>query len=94
VFNLVASMTFRTYRGLFKAKDAHVGVVKAFSLPAAPKPPTLPSDMAAELAAYDATEPVRASDAKKGASSHDVATGGEAYLDFLEQDIPKAEAHH
>jgi F-type H+-transporting ATPase subunit h len=79
---------------LLQAKDAHVGVVKTFSPPATPKPPILPSDMAAELAAYDAAEPVRASDAKKGASSHDIASGADAYLSFLEQDIPKAEAHH
>ncbi|KAJ3817403.1 hypothetical protein F5880DRAFT_1629781, partial [Lentinula raphanica] len=43
------------------AKDAHVGVVKTYSAPAAPKTPTVPSEVASELAAYDTSEPVSTS---------------------------------
>ncbi|KAH9062630.1 ATP synthase complex subunit H-domain-containing protein [Lactarius deliciosus] len=44
----------RIYKAPPAAKDAHVGAVKAFSVPTAPSVPTLP-DLATELAAYDAT---------------------------------------
>jgi F-type H+-transporting ATPase subunit h len=76
-----------------KAKDAHVGVVKTYSKPPAPKPPTLPSDIASELAAYEATEPSKA-EVKIATSLGEGASGADAYLGFLEQDHPKAEAHH
>ena len=76
-----------------QAADAHVGVVKTFSRPPAPKPPTLPSDIAAQLATYDASEPVSASAAPAG-SGPEAGSGAEAYLSFLEQDTPKQEAHH
>ena len=79
-----------------QAKDAHVGVVKTYSAPSPPKPPVLPSDLASELAAYDATEPSKAEVTTKATTSQtEVGTGADAYLGFLEQDLPKAEeAHH
>jgi F-type H+-transporting ATPase subunit h len=78
-------------------KDAHVGVVKTYSAPSPPKVPVLPSDLASELSAYDASEPTKAEVFKKTATnqSEDMGTGADAYLGFLEQDLPKAEeAHH
>lgn len=78
-------------------KDAHVGVVKSYSSPPTPKPPTLPSDLASELSAYDNAEPSKAIDGQAAVNSmtQDVGRGAEAYLNFLEQDLPKPdEAHH
>lgn len=73
-----------------------MGVVKAYSPPSAPKPPVLPSDLASELSAYDAAEPSKVEATKVAATTgEDIATGADAYLGFLEQDVPKAEeAHH
>jgi F-type H+-transporting ATPase subunit h len=78
------------------AKDAHVGVVKAYSTPSVPKPPTLPTDLSAELTAYDASNPtvdtkaeVKSEFAEAGAEGE----GAEAFLQFLEKDIPKVEHH-
>lgn len=76
-----------------QAKDAHVGVVKAFSTPALPSAPALP-DLASELAAYDATEPTRATVADAPTGQGEPATGAEAYLEFLEADEVQEEAHH
>ncbi|KAJ3856709.1 ATP synthase complex subunit H-domain-containing protein [Lentinula lateritia] len=78
------------------AKDAHVGVVKSYSVPPAPKAPSLPSDIASELAAYDTFEPVSASQpaAPQTSGSEETVSGADAYLSFLEQDLPKPEAHH
>jgi len=78
--------------GELQAKDAHVGVVKAFSSPALPSTPTLP-DLASELAAYDATEPTRAAVADVSTGHGEPAAGAEAYLEFLEADVQE-EAHH
>ena len=52
--------------------------------------------MAGELAAYDATEPTIADVAVASTSaSEDAGAGGaEAYLTFLEQDLPKPVHHH
>ena len=77
-----------------QAKDAHVGVVKAYTLPPTPKAPVLP-DLAAELSAYDAQEPTKA-DAPKvsAAGAEHVGQGAEAFLETLEADLPKADAHH
>lgn len=79
-----------------QAKDAHVGAVKAFALPPTPKAPILPADLAAELSAYDAAEPTVATapasaDAPVASSE---TTGADAFLAFLEADVPKPEAHH
>ena len=81
---------------LSQAKDAHVGAVKAFSLPPKPVAPSLPSNLAAELAAYDAQEPTKA-ESKPDAAAHGaepVVEGAENFLEVLEADLPKAAAHH
>ncbi|KAF8610760.1 hypothetical protein BDV93DRAFT_517856 [Ceratobasidium sp. AG-I] len=87
----------KAYKAPAKAKDAHVGAVKTFQQPTAPKPPTAPTDLASELAAYDAAEPTLA-DAPTAPSPAAAAAGevggADAFLHFLEQDHPKAEAHH
>ncbi|KAL4062296.1 ATP synthase complex subunit H-domain-containing protein [Scleroderma yunnanense] len=76
-------------------KDAHVGAVKLFALPQPPQPPTLPVDLAAELAAYDAAEPTKADEpAVKGAAVEDFGRGAEGFLTFLEADVKPVEAHH
>ena len=78
-----------------QAKDAHVGVVKKYSSPPVPKAPVLPTDLASELAAYDAAEPTIAQTAEPTTASEESDAGGaEAYLAFLEQDIPKPVPHH
>jgi F-type H+-transporting ATPase subunit h len=81
-----------------KAKDAHVGVVKTFAAPSVPKPPPSPTDLAAELASYDAAEPGGGASPSPNAGSQqsageDVGNARE-FLQFLEADIPKQEAHH
>ncbi|KAG0706352.1 ATP synthase complex subunit H-domain-containing protein [Suillus ampliporus] len=87
----------KAYKAPSPAKDAHVGSVKVFSLPAVPKPPTLPIDLAAELTAYDATEPTKADAEVVSSSAHageDVGKGADAFLGFLEADVKQAEVHH
>jgi F-type H+-transporting ATPase subunit h len=60
----------------------------------------LPSDLTAELSKFDATEPVLASasttaDVTTSATAEEgVAGGAKEYLEFLEKDLPKADAHH
>ena len=77
----------------YQAKDAHVGVVKAYSAPAAPKPPTLPTDIASELSAYDVAEPTRAAVESIPVAAGQTGAGAEAYLAFFEAD-EKEEVHH
>jgi len=84
----------KAYKAPPVAKDAHVGVVKSYSLPPAPKAPSIPSDIASELAAYDAAEPASASETVVRSSTEETVSGADAYLSFLEQDLPKPEAHH
>jgi len=87
----------KSYKPVPVAQDAHVGVVKTYSQPTAPKAPSLPTDLASELSAYDATEPTKATvETKKSTGQEqDTGTGADAYLSFLEADEPKAEeAHH
>ena len=79
---------------LAQAKDAHVGVVKTYALPPTPVAPSVPSDLAAELSAYDAAEPTRAEVVAASSEAADAAGGADAFLSFLEQDLPKPEAHH
>lgn len=82
---------------LSQAKDAHVGAVKNFSTPSAPQPPSLPADLASELAAYDKAEPGAAESTAKAASGHEEgpsSSGAKSFLEFLEADFPKADAHH
>ncbi|CAA7262649.1 unnamed protein product [Cyclocybe aegerita] len=84
------------YKPATIAKDHHVGSVKQFSLPPTPKAPALPTDLAGELATYDAAEPTLAeAPASTAIATAEDATGGaEAFLSFLEQDVPKPEHHH
>lgn len=80
-----------------QAKDAHVGAVKSFQSPKAPTPPPAPTDLATELAAYDATEPTLAETSTTptpAAQAQGDVGSAEAFLHFLEQDHPKADAHH
>ncbi|KAH9886968.1 ATP synthase complex subunit H-domain-containing protein [Cubamyces lactineus] len=85
----------KSYKAPPPPKDAHVGVVKAYSLPPAPQAPALPADLASELSAYDAAEPTFAASAKPAESEESSGpTGADAFLAFLEADEPKAEAHH
>lgn len=82
---------------LSQAKDAHVGAVKAFALPPKPTVPTLPSNLAAELAAYDAQEPTKADVKPVAAAAHGeeaAIEGADNFLEVLEADVPKADAHH
>ena len=73
-------------------------MVKKLALPATPQAPSLPTDLASELDAYDAAEPVVAgasSTPEVNATSEGGGGGGEAFLTFLEQDLPKrVHAHH
>jgi len=96
--DLVQDLYLREIRGYKPpsvAKDAHVGVVKTYSSPPIPKAPLLPTDLASELAAYDAAEPTVAdTPAPTTASEGSGEDGAEAYLNFLEQDIPKPVHHH
>ncbi|TFK37585.1 ATP synthase complex subunit H-domain-containing protein [Crucibulum laeve] len=86
----------KSYKPPVQAKDAHVGVVKQYSLPPSPKAPALPSDLASELSAYKSSEPSVAAQAKptEAAAAEPGAGGAEDFLNFLEQDIPKPEHHH
>jgi len=58
--------------------------------------PTLPTDLASELAAYDAAEPTAATvSATVEADATSVGGGGaEDFLTFLEQDLPKPVHDH
>ncbi|TEB18253.1 hypothetical protein FA13DRAFT_658063 [Coprinellus micaceus] len=73
----------KAYKPAPAAKDAHVGAVKQFSLPPSPKAPSLPADLAAELSAYDAAEPVVADKPTASAESVPASeqTGAEAFLE-------------
>ncbi|KAH9925636.1 ATP synthase complex subunit H-domain-containing protein [Epithele typhae] len=85
----------KAYKAPVMAKDAHVGVVKAYSLPPAPQVPALPSDLAAELSAYDATEPTVAEVKAAPSADADAApTGADQFLSFLEADEPVAHKEH
>ncbi|PAV15587.1 hypothetical protein PNOK_0844500 [Pyrrhoderma noxium] len=86
----------RSYKPQPAAKDAHVGVVKAFAAPAVPKAPSAPADLASELAAYDAAEPTLASSPSAASTevADDSGAGAKEFLAFLEADLPKPEAHH
>jgi len=84
----------KAYKAPPQAKDAHVGAVKEYSAPSPPKAPALPSDLASELAQYDAEEPVLADSAPTTHATEEVSGGAKEFLAFLEQDLPKPEAHH
>ncbi|KAG8858953.1 hypothetical protein FRB96_004773 [Tulasnella sp. 330] len=83
------------YKPAPAAPDAHLAHVKMFAAPSAPKAPSTPSDLASELAAYDAQEPDVAEPGTVKNSIDDGVGGGAAeFLSHLEADIPKEEAHH
>ncbi|TFK29096.1 hypothetical protein FA15DRAFT_583091 [Coprinopsis marcescibilis] len=87
----------KAYKPAAVAKDAHVGVVKSFSLPPTPKAPVLPADLASELSAYETTEPTVAEVARVSESSSEDAagqSGADGFLTFLEADVPKPQHHH
>ncbi|KAF5347297.1 hypothetical protein D9756_009890 [Leucocoprinus leucothites] len=84
----------KSYKPTPVAKDAHVGVVKQFSLPPSPQAPTVPADLASELAAYDSAEPTVASVSTSSASSEENGGGADEFLTFLEADVPKPDHGH
>ncbi|EUC66041.1 ATP synthase complex subunit H [Rhizoctonia solani AG-3 Rhs1AP] len=87
----------KAYKAPVKAKDAHIGAVKSYTAPSAPSPPSAPTDLASELSKYDATEPTLAdapSTPSPAAQAQGEVGSADAFLAFLEQDVPKAEAHH
>lgn len=86
----------KSYKPAPVDKDAHVGVVKPFAAPSQPQPPPLPSNIAADLAAYDTAEPQLAEQVVQKSAVEGAAGGGALeYLAFLEEDIPEEhrEAH-
>ncbi|KAF7291100.1 hypothetical protein MIND_01253100 [Mycena indigotica] len=81
----------KLYKAPIAAKDAHVGVVKAYTLPPTPKAPALPTDLASELSEYDSSEPATSTaDIKASAPISD--GGAEAFLEVLEADVH--DEHH
>ncbi|KAG6832572.1 hypothetical protein H0H87_001228 [Tephrocybe sp. NHM501043] len=84
----------KSYKPPVVAKDAHVGVVKSYTLPPTPKTPALPSDLASALAEYDAAEPTKAAAAPVATEADNGAGGADAYLAFLEADLPKEVPSH
>ncbi|KLO16662.1 hypothetical protein SCHPADRAFT_822939 [Schizopora paradoxa] len=83
----------RAYKAPPPVKDAHVGVVKAFTAPSTPSAPAAPTDLASELSAYDAAEPSTV-EATVNLAEDDSGAGAQEFLAFLEKDLPKPEAHH
>merc|ERR1711939_952735 len=79
------------------AKDAHVGSVKQFSTPSAPKAPAVLSgaELNAELEAYDKDMPaVAQSSSSSGADATESADGSaDEFLRLVEQDVKPAAAH-
>ncbi|KAG7087700.1 hypothetical protein E1B28_013647 [Marasmius oreades] len=93
----------KAYKPAPVPQNAHVGLVKQYSPPPAPKAPTLPSDISVELSEYSSSEPAGiAPTTTSSASAHAFGgednagnvSGADAYLGFLEQDLPKREEHH
>ncbi|KAI0084289.1 ATP synthase complex subunit H-domain-containing protein [Irpex rosettiformis] len=84
----------KSYKPAPIAKDAHLGAVKAYTLPPKPQAPAAPTDLASELAAYDASEPTKADVKVEAAPAEHTGQGPEAFLDMLEADIPEDNHHH
>ncbi|GJJ15023.1 hypothetical protein Clacol_009296 [Clathrus columnatus] len=85
----------KAYKPAPVAKDAHVGAVKDLTTPSLPQPPSLPADLASGLAAYDKAEPIELKG--KATSGHEGVANSSAameFLELLEADIPKEDAHH
>ncbi|KAI5823524.1 hypothetical protein K523DRAFT_255015 [Schizophyllum commune Tattone D] len=81
----------KSYKPAPAAKDAHVGQVRSWSAPQKPAAPALPTDLAAELSAYDAAEPTLAS-APAAGEAPAAASAAEEFLEMLEAD-PVVEEH-
>lgn len=79
-----------------QAKDAAAGSVRNYTAPTPPQAPALPTDLAGELSKFDAEEPTigQSSAAPKAAATEDAGEGAQEFLNFLEKDIPKDDAHH
>lgn len=75
------------------AQESAASQVRAFSAPTAPAAPALPTDLAAELAKFDAVEPTLGNNQAKKAETAEGGETVEEYLAFLESDLPKAEHH-
>ncbi|KAJ7583778.1 ATP synthase complex subunit H-domain-containing protein [Mycena floridula] len=83
----------KSYKAAPVAKDAHVGSVKAYTMPPVPKAPAVPADITSELSAYDASEPSKA-EVQAAAAVDETAGGADSFLEVLERDLPKEEHHH
>ena len=82
----------KAYKAPQKPADAHVGQVKTFKEPQAPSAPSVPSDLASELSAYDAAQPTFQQSASSSEVEHQQEGGdADSFLAFLEQDLPKDE---
>ncbi|EKM52822.1 uncharacterized protein PHACADRAFT_261472 [Phanerochaete carnosa HHB-10118-sp] len=96
--DLVQDMYIRelkSYKPTPPAKDAHVGAIKAYSLPPKPQAPALPTDLASELAAYDATEPTKADTKAAAEPVAETKNEAEAFLEFCEREPNQDHhAHH
>jgi F-type H+-transporting ATPase subunit h len=90
-------LTLNIY-SLFQAADAHVGQVREFATPSAPKAPAVPSssELASQLQSYSSSEPDHA-EAEKAASSGESSGDREdvnAFLANAAADIKVEAAHH
>ncbi|KAI9635415.1 ATP synthase complex subunit H-domain-containing protein [Dioszegia hungarica] len=86
----------KAYKPSPQAKDAAASSVRSYTAPTPPKAPALPTDLASELAKFDAEEPVigQKAESKPAAGAETGGDGVQEYLSFLEQDLPKADKHH
>ncbi|KZT54742.1 hypothetical protein CALCODRAFT_375226 [Calocera cornea HHB12733] len=84
----------KAYKPKPQAQDAHVGIVKEFKAPAVPAAQALPSDLAAELATYDASAPDLADVVP--VTSHASPQAGMTTSQFLEmiEEDEHDEVHH
>ncbi|GJE95579.1 ATP synthase complex subunit H-domain-containing protein [Phanerochaete sordida] len=80
------------YKPAPAAKDAHVGAVKAYSLPPKPQAPALPADLASELSAYDAAEPTKAESSAAAEPVAESKNEAEAFLELCERE-PNQDHH-
>ncbi|EJU00190.1 hypothetical protein DACRYDRAFT_23176 [Dacryopinax primogenitus] len=88
----------KSYKPKPQVQDAHVGIVREYKAPAVAAATALPSDLASELATYDASQPDLADAVPVKTSAHvDAQHGGpmtaEEFLEMLEAD-PVEVAHH
>ncbi|KAJ3565677.1 hypothetical protein NP233_g7485 [Leucocoprinus birnbaumii] len=87
----------KSYKPTPVAKDAHVGVVKQFTLPPKPQAPAVPADLASELSSYDAAEPTIATATSTGSSAgglEENGGGADEFLEVLVADVPKPDHGH